>query len=306
MGKQVVETVTVDVPAPYHTVKVPIVVQDEKPVVHAVVPETHSHHHNQVIQEQVIVDKSKNVVTVTMDEGEYEKFRAEGGRSIKKSVETIHQPVVETITVTRPVTETFVTETITGGHGHGRLSGGSGMSTVTGTVGGGGLLRGGTTTVTETVRTAEGGSFGGASNLGLGGGSHIHETITVSEPVTTTVTETISGGNMGNTLSGVSMVGGTSTGMGMGGATSTGMSMGGATSTGMSMGGTSAGFTSGGATSTGFTSGGATSTGLNMGGLNRGFTTETVTTETLSTGQPSLLRSGHMPAHHSTRILGQH
>merc|ERR1712130_440584 len=264
MGKQVVETVTVDVPAPYHTVKVPIVVQDEKPVVHAVVPETHSHHHNQVIQEQVIVDKSKNVVTVTMDEGEYEKFRAEGGRSIKKSVETIHQPVVETITVTRPVTETFVTETITGGHGHGRLSGGSG-----------------TTTVTETVRTAEGGSFGGASNLGLGGGSHIHETITVSEPVTTTVTETISGGNMGNTLSGVSMVGGTSTGMSMGGATSTGMSMGGATSTGMSMGGTSAGFTSG----------GATSTGLNMGGLNRGFTTETVTTETLSTGQPSLLRS---------------
>merc|ERR1712233_123558 len=247
--KQVVETVTVDVPAPYHTVKVPIVVQDEKPVVHAVVPETHSHHHNQVIQEQVIVDKSKNVVTVTMDEGEYEKFRAEGGRSIKKSVETIHQPVVETI----------VTETITGGHGHGRLSGGSGMSTVTGTVGGGGLLRGGTATVTETVRTAEGGSFGGASNLGLGGGSHIHETITVSEPVTTTVTETISGGNMGNTLSGVSMVGGTSTGMSMGGATSTGMSMGGATSTGMSMGG---------ATSTGFTSGGATSTGLNMGGLN--------------------------------------
>merc|ERR1712130_890016 len=195
-----------------------------------------------------------------MDEGEYEKFRAEGGRSIKKSVETIHQPVVETITVTRPVTETFVTETITGGHGHGRLSGGSGMSTVTGT-GGGGLLRGGTTTVTETVRTAEGGSFGGASNLGLGGGSHIHETITVSEPVTTTVTETISGGNMGNTLSGVSMVGGTSTGMSMGGATSTGMSMGGATSTGMSRGG---------ATSTGFTSGGATSTGLNMGGLNRG------------------------------------
>merc|ERR1712130_452255 len=285
MGKQVVETVTVDVPAPYHTVKVPIVVQDEKPVVHAVVPETHSHHHNQVIQEQVIVDKSKNVVTVTMDEGEYEKFRAEGGGSIKKSVETIHQPVVETITVTRPVTETFVTETITGGHG--RLSGGSGMSTVTGTVGGGGLLRGGTTTVTETVRTAEGGSFGGASNLGLGGGSHIHETITVSEPVTTTVTETISGGNMGNTLSGVSMVGGTSTGITRGGATSTG-------------------FTSGGATSTGFTSGGATSTGLNMGGLNRGFTTETVTTETLSTGQPSLLRSGHMPAHHSTRILGQH
>merc|ERR1712130_67950 len=197
------------------------------------------------------------------DEGEYEKFRAEGGRSIKKSVETIHQPVVETITVTRPVTETFVTETITGGHG--RLSGGSGMSTVTGTVGGGGLLRGGTTTVTETVRTAEGGSFGGASNLGLGGGSHIHETITVSEPVTTTVTETISGGNMGNTLSGVSMVGGTSTGMSMGGATSTGMSMGG-TSAGFTSGGaTSTGFTSGGATSTGFTSGGATSPGLNMG-----------------------------------------
>merc|ERR1712130_76291 len=220
----------------------------------------------------------------------------EGGRSIKKSVETIHQPVVETITVTRPVTETVVTETIGGTHmgGHTHLSGGSGLSAVTGTVGGG-LLRGGTT-VTETVRTTEGGSFGGASNLGLGGASHIHETITVSEPVTTTVTETISGGNMGNTLSGVSMVGGTSTGMSMGG-TSAGFTSGGATSTG---------FTSGGATSTGFTSGGATSTGLNMGGLNRGFTTETVTTETLSTGQPSLLRSGHMPAHHSTRILGQH
>merc|ERR1712130_136966 len=255
MGKQVVETVTVDVPAPYHTVKVPIVVQDEKPVVHAVVPETHSHHHNQVIQEQVIVDKSKNVVTVTMDEGEYEKFRAEGGRSIKKSVETIHQPVVETITVTRPVTETVVTETIGGTHmgGHTHLSGGSGLSAVTGTVGGG-LLRGGTT-VTETVRTTEGGSFGGASNLGLGGASHIHETITVSEPVTTTVTETISGGNMGNTLSGISM-GGTSTGMSMGG-TSTGMSMGG-TSTGMSSGGT---------------------------------TTTTTTTETYTTGQPNLLRS---------------